>query len=105
MCISEDLPEIELVSLVSESLPQYKLRADTVTDFTLYRHQDWGIKSPPLVTAQELQLSNEQITEVLKYFGKLEMWYDVERCSYVMYHAVWNIPTRMFYIDPIVSKF
>lgn len=68
--MSEDLPEIELISLVSDSLPQYKLRADTVTDFTNYRHKDWGINQPPLVTAQELQLSNEQITEVFKYFSK-----------------------------------
>lgn len=70
MCIGEDLPEIELVSLVSESLPQYKLRADTVTDFTNYSHEDWGIKQPPLVAAQDLPLSNAQISEVLKYFRK-----------------------------------
>lgn len=70
VCISENLPEVELVSLVSESLPKYKLRADTITDFTNYQNQDWGIKQPPLVPAHSLQLSNEQIEEVFKYFSK-----------------------------------
>jgi len=69
VCIGEDLPEVELVSLLTESLPNYRLRADTVTDFTIYRHQDWGINTP-LVKASDLQLSNAQIDELFKYFSK-----------------------------------
>ena len=68
MCTSDQLPEVELISLVGETLPKYKLRADTITDFTAYQHQDWGIQQPPLVYAQDLQLSNEQIQEVFRYF-------------------------------------
>lgn len=68
VCISEQLPEVELISLIGETLPRYKLRADTITDFTTYQHEDWGIKQPPLIYAQDLQLSNEQIQEVFKYF-------------------------------------
>lgn len=70
MCISEQLPEVELISLVEESLPRYRLRADTITDFTDYKHQDWGVKQPPLIRAQDLQLTHLQIQEVFKYFCK-----------------------------------
>ena len=30
----ERLPEVELISLVEEQIPKYKLRADTLTSFT-----------------------------------------------------------------------
>lgn len=70
VCISDQLPEVELISLVGETLPKYKLRADTLTDFSAYNHQDWGVQQP-LIYAQDLQLSTEQIEEVFKYFSKL----------------------------------
>ncbi|XP_049629140.1 trafficking kinesin-binding protein 2 [Suncus etruscus] len=38
----EDLPEVELVSLLEEQLPQYKLRVDSLF---LYENQDWA-RSP-----------------------------------------------------------
>lgn len=70
VCISDQLPEVELISLLEENLPQYRLRADTITDFTNYQHQDWGVQQPALIQAHDLQLSNEQIEEVFKYFSK-----------------------------------
>ncbi|XP_060050121.1 trafficking kinesin-binding protein 2 isoform X2 [Erinaceus europaeus] len=39
VCSSEDLPEVELVSLLEEQLPQYKLRVDSLF---LYENQDWS---------------------------------------------------------------
>ncbi|NXY45938.1 TRAK2 protein, partial [Ceuthmochares aereus] len=41
-CSSEDLPEVELVSMLEEQLPDYKLRVDSLY---LYENQDW-IRSP-----------------------------------------------------------
>ncbi|XP_062957068.1 trafficking kinesin-binding protein 2 isoform X3 [Cynocephalus volans] len=38
VCSNEDLPEVELVSLLEEQLPQYKLRVDSLF---LYENQDW----------------------------------------------------------------
>lgn len=37
-CSSEDLPEVELVSLLEEQLPDYKLRVDSLY---LYENPDW----------------------------------------------------------------
>lgn len=34
ICNNENLPEVELISLLEETIPQYKLRADTLTQFT-----------------------------------------------------------------------
>ncbi|NWJ01907.1 TRAK2 protein, partial [Crypturellus undulatus] len=42
VCSSEDLPEVELVSMLEEQLPEYKLRVDSLY---LYENQDW-IQSP-----------------------------------------------------------
>ncbi|KFQ80371.1 Trafficking kinesin-binding protein 2, partial [Phaethon lepturus] len=42
VCSSEDLPEVELVSMLEEQLPDYKLRVDSLY---LYENQDW-IRSP-----------------------------------------------------------
>nr|CAI9702559.1 unnamed protein product [Rangifer tarandus platyrhynchus] len=38
VCCNEDVPEVELVSLLEEQLPQYKLRVDSLF---LYENQDW----------------------------------------------------------------
>ncbi|XP_068264006.1 trafficking kinesin-binding protein 2 isoform X4 [Nyctibius grandis] len=43
VCSNEDLPEVELVSMLEEQLPDYKLRVDSLY---LYENQDW-IQSPP----------------------------------------------------------
>ncbi|NXY85965.1 TRAK2 protein, partial [Alcedo cyanopectus] len=42
VCSIEDLPEVELVSMLEEQLPDYKLRVDSLY---LYENQDW-IQSP-----------------------------------------------------------
>ncbi|NWW45332.1 TRAK2 protein, partial [Pedionomus torquatus] len=42
VCSAEDLPEVELVSMLEEQLPDYKLRVDSLY---LYENQDW-IQSP-----------------------------------------------------------
>ncbi|NXG48330.1 TRAK2 protein, partial [Psilopogon haemacephalus] len=42
VCSSEDLPEVELVSMLEEQLPDYKLRVDSLY---LCENQDW-IRSP-----------------------------------------------------------
>ncbi|NXE91857.1 TRAK2 protein, partial [Menura novaehollandiae] len=42
VCSNEDLPEVELVSMLEEQLPDYKLRVDSLY---LYENQDW-IQSP-----------------------------------------------------------
>lgn len=34
ICNNDELPEVELISLLEETIPQYKLRADTLTQFT-----------------------------------------------------------------------
>ncbi|NWS71014.1 TRAK2 protein, partial [Crotophaga sulcirostris] len=41
-CSSQDLPEVELVSMLEEQLPDYKLQVDSLY---LYENQDW-IRSP-----------------------------------------------------------
>lgn len=34
MCSGGNLPEVEIISLLEEQIPQYTLRADTLTQFT-----------------------------------------------------------------------
>uniref|UniRef100_A0A8K9XXI1 Trafficking kinesin protein 1 n=1 Tax=Oncorhynchus mykiss TaxID=8022 RepID=A0A8K9XXI1_ONCMY len=59
-----DLPEVEIISLLEEQLPHYKLRADTIYG---YEHDDW-LHTPLLSPDTNLDLTVEQIEETLKYF-------------------------------------
>lgn len=34
VCSGGSLPEVEIISLLEEQIPQYKLRADALTEFT-----------------------------------------------------------------------
>lgn len=34
MCSGGELPEVEIISLLEEQIPRYRLRADTLTQFT-----------------------------------------------------------------------
>ncbi|XP_066245170.1 trafficking kinesin-binding protein milt isoform X1 [Euwallacea similis] len=69
LCSGESLPEVEIISLLEEQIPQYKLRADTLTEFGGYENQDWFIPSPALqVDEADLKLSPDQIRETLNYF-------------------------------------
>lgn len=78
--------EIELVTLVEEKIPKYKLRLDPLTQFAGklvrcvsmslltrtcpgYRHNDWGVISTPLVDPNSpLDPSPVVIYETLNYF-------------------------------------
>lgn len=56
VCSNEDLPEVELVNLLEEQLPQYKLRVDSLF---LYENQDWSQSS------QQQQDASETLSPVL----------------------------------------
>uniref|UniRef100_A0AAV2MBM3 Trafficking kinesin-binding protein 1 n=1 Tax=Knipowitschia caucasica TaxID=637954 RepID=A0AAV2MBM3_KNICA len=65
VCNSTDLPELEIISLLEEQLPVYKLRADTIFG---YDQDDW-IHTPLVEPSASLDLTTEQIEETLKYFS------------------------------------
>uniref|UniRef100_A0A8D3BMD7 Huntingtin associated protein 1 n=1 Tax=Scophthalmus maximus TaxID=52904 RepID=A0A8D3BMD7_SCOMX len=58
------LPQLEIVSLLSEARPNYTLRADSVFG---YDNDDW-LHTPLLPPTVVLGLTHEQIEETLKYF-------------------------------------
>ncbi|TMS23070.1 Trafficking kinesin-binding protein 1 [Larimichthys crocea] len=62
--LCSDLPELEIVSLLSEGQPNYTLRADSVFG---YDNDDW-LHTPLLPPTVVLGLTHEQIEETLKYF-------------------------------------
>lgn len=66
VCNSTDLPELEIISLLEEQLPVYKLRADTIFG---YEQDDW-LHTPLVDPNSSLDLTTEQIEETLKYFCK-----------------------------------
>ncbi|XP_058818421.1 trafficking kinesin-binding protein milt isoform X3 [Topomyia yanbarensis] len=69
VCSADNLPEIELFSLLEEQIPKYKVRADTTTTFGGYENQDWFVNYPALPIPQEgLGLTTEQTREALNYF-------------------------------------
>ncbi|CAK1552137.1 unnamed protein product [Leptosia nina] len=69
LCNSEEVPEVEIVSLLQEHIPKYRLRADSITKFGGYENQDWFIPSPALPESPEdLAFTSDQIRETLNYF-------------------------------------
>lgn len=68
VCNSTDLPEFEIISLLEEQLPVYRLRADTVYG---YDNDDW-LHTPLVASDASLELTSEQIEETLKYFRKFK---------------------------------
>ncbi|XP_049585270.1 trafficking kinesin-binding protein 1 isoform X1 [Syngnathus scovelli] len=64
VCNNGDLPELEIISLLEEQLPVYKLRADTIFG---YEQDDW-LHTPLVDPDSSLDLTTEQIEETLKYF-------------------------------------
>ncbi|XP_050088084.1 trafficking kinesin-binding protein milt isoform X2 [Anopheles aquasalis] len=69
VCSSENLPEVEIFSLLEEQIPRYKIRADTTTTFGGYENQDWFVQYPALpIPTEGLGLTVEQTREVLNYF-------------------------------------
>ena len=67
LCNDSDPGEVEIFSLVQEHIPLYRLRTDPLVNFTGYSNSDWGDKK---VSGTEVtfNLTNEQISESLKYF-------------------------------------
>ncbi|XP_051009820.1 trafficking kinesin-binding protein 2 [Acomys russatus] len=63
VCSNEDLPEVELVNLLEEQLPQYKLRVDSLF---LYENQDWSQSSHQQQDAAET-LSPVLAEETFRY--------------------------------------
>lgn len=59
VCNSTDLPEVEIISLLEEQLPHYKLRADTIYG---YDHDDW-LHTPSFLQMSTLTSAAEQIEE------------------------------------------
>ncbi|XP_008214417.1 trafficking kinesin-binding protein milt isoform X3 [Nasonia vitripennis] len=69
VCSGEELPEVEIISLLEEQIPRYRLRADTLTQFQGYENSDWYIPSAKVAQEEEdLKLSPDQIRETLNYF-------------------------------------
>ncbi|CAH1405063.1 unnamed protein product [Nezara viridula] len=66
VCSGEELPEVEIISLLEEQIPKYKLRADTLTSFSGYENDDWYC--PSLKPEDVSPLTPEQIRETLNYF-------------------------------------
>ncbi|EGI69930.1 Trafficking kinesin-binding protein 1 [Acromyrmex echinatior] len=70
VCSGEELPEVEIISLLEEQIPRYRLRADTLTQFQGYENADWFIPAPALKSEDvDLKLSPDQIRETLNYFS------------------------------------
>ena len=69
-----------MISLVEERIPKYRLRADTLTNFSGYDNSDW-IQTPVLPPDVDLDLPPELIGERLKYFGESSTYmYIVNPC-------------------------
>ncbi|XP_017469684.1 PREDICTED: trafficking kinesin-binding protein milt isoform X2 [Rhagoletis zephyria] len=69
LCSTENLPEVEIFSLLEEQIPKYKVRSDFLTDFSGYSNQDWYVPAPALTIPTEgLGLTREQTRETLNYF-------------------------------------
>ncbi|XP_051894329.1 trafficking kinesin-binding protein 1-like [Pristis pectinata] len=64
VCYSENVPEVEIFSLLEEGVPRYTLRADAVYG---YSHDDW-LHTPLVSENLNICLTPQQIEETLKYF-------------------------------------
>ncbi|KAM9005621.1 huntingtin-associated protein 1 isoform 1-T1 [Sarcophilus harrisii] len=62
--LCNDVPEVEIITLLGEQLPHYKLRADSVFG---YEHHDW-IQTPMVPSDVSRHLTPNQIQETLQYF-------------------------------------
>lgn len=62
-----NVPEVEIVSLVEESIPRYQLTQDYLCQFGGEEHEDWVVHTPALPPAPSL-LTPEQAEATLHYF-------------------------------------
>ena len=80
ICYDGNLPEVEIINLIEEQIPLYRLRADTITEFGKgYDSQDW-IQTPVLPIIDDADLTPELTEEVLKYFGEFCLCVCVHAC-------------------------
>ncbi|KAK0174722.1 hypothetical protein PV327_010459 [Microctonus hyperodae] len=80
VCSGGELPEVEIISLLEEQIPRYRLRADTLTQFQGYENADWFVPSPALRPEDvDLKLSPDQIRETLNYFKLFENSEEIRR--------------------------
>ncbi|XP_062045950.1 trafficking kinesin-binding protein 2 isoform X2 [Lepus europaeus] len=81
VCSNEDLPEVELVSLLEEQLPQYKLRVDSLF---LYENQDWTQSQPqqqhasdalsPVLAEETFRyMSTDRVEQMTKTYNDIDM--------------------------------
>lgn len=83
VCSNEDLPEVELVNLLEEQLPQYRLKVDSLF---LYENQDWtrsphrqhhasGTLSPVLAeeTFRYMILGTDRVEQMTKTYNDIDM--------------------------------
>ena len=62
-----NVPEVEIVSLVEETIPRYQLKQDYLTQFGGAEHEDWVVQTPALSSGPSL-LTPEQAEATLQYF-------------------------------------
>ncbi|KAH8333622.1 hypothetical protein KR059_001254 [Drosophila kikkawai] len=75
LCSSENLPEVEIFSLLEEQIPKYKVRNDFLTNFSGYANEDWFVPAPALpIPSEGLGLTKEQTRECLNYFREFAMF-------------------------------
>uniref|UniRef100_A0A8C9A194 Trafficking kinesin protein 2 n=1 Tax=Prolemur simus TaxID=1328070 RepID=A0A8C9A194_PROSS len=83
VCSNEDLPEVELVNLLEEQLPQYRLKVDSLF---LYENQDWtqsphqqqhasDALSPVLAeeTFHYMILGTDRVEQMTKTYNDIDM--------------------------------
>lgn len=85
LCSGVDLPEVEIVSLLTEKLPRYTLQADHVFG---YDHDDW-LHTPLLPPEAALGLTYEQIDETFKYFCKSHALQNPFIFFFLLKHCLW----------------
>lgn len=104
ICIRDNLPEVEIFSLLEEKLPKYRVRADFLTDFSGYANNDWYIKAPALdVPDKGLGLTKEQARETLHYFREYRNLINKSNSMRKCY-IEWNAINKWVNFSNFVSK-
>ena len=62
-----NVPEVEIISLVEDSIPRYQLKQDYLTQFGGSEHEDWVVQTPAISPGPSL-LTPEQAEATLQYF-------------------------------------
>ena len=62
-----NVPEVEIVSLVEETIPRYQLKQDYLSQFGGAEHEDWVVQTPAISPGPH-RLTPEQAEATLQYF-------------------------------------